>query len=100
MVIKEGIVHYKIQPNEELTLPKIEQALKAAFSNKYYAKFSTDKYFIQVNFNTDGSIAVSSNIICGQFLQDLVKMNKFGWNYTRVKTFIYNWMQLHRASLY
>ena len=88
-----------IGPNTPLTPVAIQYALQRASSNKMYAKFYTDKYFIQVNFMKDNTINVSSNIKAPQFVNSLVRYTQQGWTMATVNQFVYLWMQTNRRSL-
>lgn len=98
-IINESVQLIHIDSSTTLTPQSIQYALMRAMSNKMYAKFYTDKYYITVNFNRDNTINVSSNITLPQFVSSLWKMSQLGWTFERVKTFIYTWMQLNRKSL-
>lgn len=101
MIIKnEDIQLIKIHNNVPITTARIGNALQRAQSNKMYAKFYTDKYFIQVNFARDGNISVSSNIRSPQFINDLLRKNRQGWTMPLVKSFLYQWLQISRKMLY
>lgn len=99
-ILNDDVQLIRLYPNSALTPAKISQVLQRAQGNKMYAKFYTDKYFIQVNFARDGNISVSSNIRHQGFLQDLWKKNQIGWNMANVKAFIYQWMSLSRRVLH
>lgn len=96
----EDIQLIKIYGNVPLTSSKIGTALQRAQSNKMYAKFYTDKYFVQVNFARDGNISVSSNIRSPQFVNDLWRKSRQGWTMSSVKAFLYQWLQISRRLLY
>lgn len=88
-----------IGPNTALTLTTINYALLRAKSNCMYAKFYTDKYFIQVNFMRDGTINVSTNINNMSCMNDYHRKDKLGWTFPRAKQFVYQWMQLSRRVI-
>lgn len=99
-ILNDDVQLIKISPGTTLTPVMIDRVLHKAYGNKMYAKFYTDKLFIQVNFARDGNISVSSNIRHQGFLQDLWKKNQIGWTMANVKAFIYQWMQISRRSLH
>lgn len=99
-IVNEDVQLIKVYGNVPLTASRIGNAIQRAYSNKMYAKFYTDKYFIQVNFARDGNISVSSNIRTPQFVSDLWRKNKQGWTIPLVKSFIYQWLQISRKILY
>lgn len=99
MIIKDDIQLVRISPGVALTPVRISNALQRAYSNKMYAKFYTDRYFIQVNFARNGDISVSSNIRSPQFIADLSRRSSRGWTLPIVKSFIYQWLQISRRSL-
>lgn len=89
-----------VNSSTTLTPAQIDKVLIRAKEDYMYAKFYTDKYFIQVNFMKDGSISVASNIRADAFLNDYRRNERQGWKYATVKTFIYQWMQVYRKILY
>lgn len=99
-IITDDIQLIRISPGVPLTSMRISTALQRAASNRMYAKFYTDKYFIQVNFARDGDISVSSNIRSPQFVSDLWRKSKQGWTIPVVKSFLYQWLQISRKVLY
>lgn len=99
-ILNDDVQLVKINSGTILTPYMISSALQKAYGNKMYAKFYTNKLFIQVNFARDGNISVSSNIRSQAFLQDLWKKNQQGWTMSNVKAFIYQWMQISRRVLY
>jgi hypothetical protein len=98
-ILVESVQMIHIGPNTVLTPTSIQYALQLAASNKMYAKFYTDKYFIQVNFMKDNTINVSSNIMMMQFVSDFHRNEKLGWSFSRAKNFVYQWMQISRRQL-
>jgi len=97
--IEESVQLIHIGPDTVLSPTAIQYALQLASSNSMYAKFYTDKYFIQVNFMKDQSINVTSNITISQFVMDFHRNEKLGWTFSRAKNFVYTWMQISRKSL-
>lgn len=99
-ILNDDVQLIRIGRNTVLSPVIIQRALQRAYSNKMYAKFYTDKYFIQVNFMRDGTISVASNIRNQAFLQDLWKKNQQGWTMAYAKSFVYQWLQLSRRVLH
>lgn len=99
-IINDDVQLVKVNPGTVLTPSVVGQVIQRAYSNKMYAKFYTDKIFIQVNFARNGDISVSSNIRSPVFINDLWKKNQNGWSIPLVKSFIYQWMQVSRRTLY
>lgn len=99
-IINEDVQLIHIGPNTALTSIAVDTALRRAQSNKLYAKFYTDKVFIQVNFARDGNISVSSNIKTPSFMSEYSRLSNQGWTFTSVKNFVYQWMQISRKVLY
>ena len=97
--VVEGVQMIHIGPNTALTSTQISYALRRASASRMYAKFYTDKYFIQVNFMRDYTINVSSNIRTPSFVNDLHRKEKIGWTIPLVKQFVFQWMQLSRRTL-
>lgn len=99
-ILNDDVQLVRLYPNSVLTPAKISQILHKAYGNKMYAKFYTDKFFIQVNFARNGDISVSSNIRHQGFLNDLWKKSQIGWTMPVVKSFVYQWMQISRRVLH
>ena len=97
--IKEGVQMIHVGPNTALTLTQIQMVCRKAKMNYMYAKFYTDKYFIQVNFMRDNTINLSTNIKNPSFITQYRRYEKEGWTFGRVVEFIYGWMQIKRRSL-
>lgn len=97
--VVEGVQMVHIGPNTALTLTAINYALLRASYNRMYAKFYTDKWFIQVNFMRDGTINVSTNIRHPSCIADMWKKEKQGWSIGLAKQFVYQWMQISRRVL-
>ena len=95
----ESVQLIHLSPNTALTLTAINYALTKAASNKMYAKFYTDKVFIQVNFMKDNTINVATNIRNPVCLQQLWKYNQRGWSFNSAKDFVYQWMQKSRRLI-
>lgn len=90
-----------VSPDTNLTPAIIGDAINQAYGLRTFAKFYTDKFYIQVNFDRiNQTITVASNIRSPQFTYDLYRNDKWGWNLPRVKAFIYQWMQISRRTLY
>ncbi len=98
-IINESVQMIHISPSTHLMPAQIQYALQTAASNFMYAKFYTDKWFIQVNFMKDRTINVASNIKLPQFVADLWRMENQGWTMATVKQFVYQWMQISRSVL-
>lgn len=99
-IINENAQLIKVGPGVVLTPSMIGQALLRARDSKLYAKFYTNKVFIQVNFARNGDISISSNIMNPAFLTDYRRRIKDGWSFVTAKAFVYQWMSLSRKSLY
>lgn len=97
--ITESVVFIHLSPNDPLTLDTINKALLTAMSNRMYAKFYTDKWWIQVNFMKDNTINVSTNIRLQSCINDLWKKSQYGWTFSLVKSFVYQWLSVYRKLL-
>lgn len=97
--VLESVQLIHIGPNTALTLSQISYICRRAKMNYMYAKFYTDKYFIQANFMRDNTINISTNIKSPGFIAQYRKYEREGWTFGRVVTFIYDWMQTKRRSL-
>ena len=95
-VFMESVQMIHLGPSTALTMTAINYALTKAASNKMYARFYTDKVFIQVNFMKDNTINVATNIRNPMCLQQLWKYEQRGWSFNSAKEFVYQWMQLSR----
>lgn len=95
----ESIQLIHVPPNKPLTMTQIQYAMQMASANRMYAKFYTDKYFIQVNFMKDYTINITSNINLPHFAQSLRRYEARGWTFTSAKEFVYKWMQQSRGLL-
>lgn len=98
-IIDESVQMIHVGPNTALTLTAINIALQRAYSNKMYAKFYTDKFFIQVNFMKDNTINVSTNIRYPTCVNDLWRKSQQGWTMALAKQFVYQWMSVSRRLL-
>lgn len=98
-IINENIQMIHIGPTTRLTSTSILYALQRARSSRTYAKFYTDKYYIQVNYMRDGTVNVASNITNCAFNNDLRRLDRQGWNDSRAKEFIYRWLQINRKTV-
>lgn len=98
-IVNESVQMIHLGPNTPLTFTSINYALQRARSNHMYAKFYTDKYFIQVNFMKDSTINISTNIKSPQVIYDLNRMESRGWTFSRAEEFVYRWMQTYRKTL-
>lgn len=98
-IINENVQMIHIGPTTKLTSTSILYALQRARASRTYAKFYTDKYYIQVNYMKDGSVNVASNITNIAFSNDLRRLDQQGWNDSRAKEFIYRWLQINRRTV-
>lgn len=99
-IYNEDVQLIRVGPGVNLTPAMIDNAMHRAMGNKMYAKFYTDKVFIQINFARDGNISVASNVRTMSFVNDLAYNNRLGWTYSSAKAFIYKWMNVSRTLLY
>lgn len=99
IIINENTQLIHIGPTTRLTSTSVMYALQRARSSRSYAKFYTDKYFIQVNYMRDGTMNVASNIVNPSFVNSLRRFEQQGWTDSRAKEFIYQWMQISRKTL-
>ena len=97
-IVDESVQMVHISPSESLTPNTINQVLHRARLGYTYARFYTDKVFIQVNYMRDGTISVSSNIRNPAFLIDYKRNESYGWTESRVKYFVYQWMSHYRKK--
>ena len=100
IIYNEDIQVVKVSQGANLTTSMISSAISSAYSNKMYAEFTTGKLFIRIDFSRSGMISVSSNIKYSGFIKDLVRNTNYGWNISRVKSFVYQWMNISRRLIY
>lgn len=98
-IVNESVQMIHIGPSESLTPGVINQVLHKARLGYNYARFYTDKVFIQVNYMRDKTISVSSNIRNPAFLVDYRRNENYGWTESRVRYFVYQWMSHYRKEL-
>ena len=98
-IINESVQLIHIDSKTHLTSTIIYTALVRASAGRTYAKFYTDKHYIQVNFMRDNTIAVSSNIRNPAFINSLWQRDRQGWTLSSAKDFVYLWMQQSRRTL-
>ena len=94
----ESVRLVPVKKGQVLRSQEVTYALQLASSNFCYAKFYSDKYFIQVNFMRDLSISVSSNITLPQFVTSLNRYSSH-WTFSSVRDFIYQWTVISRRII-
>lgn len=100
LYINENIQLIHISSNNELKYTAIKHAMVMAKTNKDYAKFYTDKWYISVHFERDGSVTLASNIKSLDFIRDKTKVERQKFTLDLYSNFIYVWMNRVRKSNY
>ena len=71
-----------------------------AKGNKDYAKFYTDKWYISVHFEKDGSVSLASNIKSLDFIRDKSRVESKKFTLDLYCNFIYVWINRVRKNNY
>ena len=98
--INESIQLIHINSGTNITIPLIKRALVMARSNKDYAKFFLDKWYMSVAYQKDNSVIFSHNIRSLEFQRELNVMEKQGYNLDKYSFFICKWLNKIRSNPY
>lgn len=71
-----------------------------ARTNKDYAKFFLDKYYISVAYQKDENVIFSHNIKDLQFQRELDVLERKGYNLDKYSYFICRWLTKIRSNPY
>ena len=98
--LKESIQLIHINAGTDITIPLIKRALVMARTNKDYAKFFLDKYYISVAYQKDENVIFSHNIKDLQFQRELDVLERKGYNLDKYSYFICRWLNKIRNNPY
>lgn len=82
----------KMTKSQEIDISTIRYALIMAKANKRYAKFYTNKYYIEVAYRRDNTVRISSNYRNNfKFDRQLTQLENNAYNLSAFVNFIYLW---------
>lgn len=97
--IVEATSVIRIKSDQELTKTQIRYALMSAQATCHYAKFYTDRYFITVLYNRDGTVNISTNYRFNTlFDNQLYWLTRNGYQLALYVDFIYRWINYIRKT--
>lgn len=92
-ILTEGTQLIHVSADTELTRQVINFALVSARTSRRYAKFYSNKYYIEVTFQRDGTVRISSNYRFNTlFNRQLYELEKKPFRITETVNFIWIWM--------
>ena len=92
-ILTEGTQLIHVSADSELTKSVINFALCSARASRRYAKFYSNKYYIEVTFQRDGTVRISSNYRLNVlFNRQIVELEKHPFRLTDTVNFIWLWM--------
>ena len=92
-ILEEGTQLIHVSADTELTKSVINFALVSARTSRRYAKFYSNKYYIEVTFQRDNSIRIASNYRYNyQFDRELTKLENRPFKLVDTINFIWLWM--------
>ena len=92
-ILTEGTQLIHVSADTELTRQVINFALVSARTSRRYAKFYSNKYYIEVTFQRDGTVHISSNYRFNTlFNRQLYELEKKPFRITETVNFIWIWM--------
>ena len=92
-LIVEGTQLIHVSADSELTKSVINYALTSARTSRRYAKFYSNKYYIEVTFQRDGTIRIASNYRTNTlFNRQLVQLDSRPYRIGETVNFIWLWM--------
>lgn len=89
-----------VSPTETINMPNVNKALGELLYSGFNFKMITNGYYIQFNFSRSGEITCSSNIMNPLFIRERNYNESLGWNVSRCSSFLYQWMQICRNTIY
>lgn len=82
-----------VSANTELTKNVINYTLVSARTARKYAKFYSNKYYIEVTFQRDGTVRIASNYRYNyQFNRQIIELENQPFKLGRYINFIWLWM--------
>ena len=92
-ILTEGTHLIQVSSQNELKQSVIKYALLDAKATRRYAKFYSNRYYIEVTFQRDGSIRIASNYRTNvTFNRQLVDIDGKPFRVGAVTNFIWLWM--------
>jgi hypothetical protein len=92
-ILQEGTQLIHVSATSELTKSVINYALVSARTSRRYAKFYSNKYYIEVTFQRDGTTRIASNYRTNtQFNKQLVNIDSRPFRLSETVNFIWLWM--------
>ena len=92
-ILTEGTQLIHVSADTELTRQVINFALVSARTSRRYAKFYSNKYYIEVTFQRDGTVRMASNYRFNTlFNRQLYELEKKPFRITETVNFIWIWM--------
>ena len=92
-ILTEGTQLIHVSADTELTRQVINFALVSARTSRRYAKFYSNKFYIEVTFQRDGTIRISSNYRNNiLFNRQLTQLEDKPFRITDTVNFIWIWM--------
>lgn len=98
-LINESTQLIHVDSTHELTKSVISYALNSARSSRRYAKFYSNKYYINVTFQRDGTILIASNYKSDfVFNKKLKEIESYKYGLYTTTYFIWYWMNIIRKK--
>ena len=92
-ILTEGTQLIHVSADAELTRQVINFALVSARTSRRYAKFYSNKFYIEVTFQRDGTVRIASNYRLNiLFNRQLVDIERKPFRITETVNFIWIWM--------
>lgn len=92
-LITESTQLIQVSNKTELKQSVINYALLTARANRRYAKFYSNKYYIEVTFQRDNTVRIASNYRTNVvFNKQLVRLDSMPFRIGSVTNFIWLWM--------
>lgn len=92
-ILNEEVQRIKCNKDKEVTNKVITNALLKARWRYHYARFYTNKYYIEVSFRNDGTVQISSNYRCNMVFNKAIKqLENKKYTIGNVTYFIWLWI--------
>lgn len=92
-LITESTQLIQVSNKTELKQSVINYALLTARANRRYAKFYSNKYYIEVTFQRDNTVRIASNYRTNVvFNKQLVRLDSMPFRIGSITNFIWLWM--------
>ena len=98
-ILYESTYLIRVNKDQELLRTVISQALNRARDSRKYAKFYSNKYYIIVTFQRDGTVLISSNYRTDlMFNKRLKELEQYKFGLYTTTYFIWYWMNKIRKK--